>query len=76
MADDQAASFEMQRQIQKNGEVSLADLPKDPLSKTTTNTIFYMMLGAGVTTNLIEESGYILPLTMMAKEDQSSTINR
>lgn len=76
MADDQAASFEMQRQIQKNGEVSLADLPKDPLSKTTTNTIFYMMLGAGVTTNLIEESGYILPLTMMAKEDQSSTIDR
>ena len=76
MADDQAASFEMQRQIQKNGEVSLADLPKDPLSKTTTNTIFYMMLGVGVTTNLIEESGYILPLTMMAKEDQSSTIDR
>ena len=76
MADDQAASFEMQRQIQKNGEVSLADLPKDPLAKTTTNTIYYMMLGAGVTTNLIEESGYVLPLTMMAKEDQSSTIDR
>lgn len=76
MADDEAASFEMQRLIQKNGEVSLKDLPRDPLSKVTTNTVFYMMLGSCVSTNLIEETGHILPITLKSQEDKSSTIDR
>lgn len=76
MADDEAASFEMQRRIQRDGEVSLKDLPSDPLSKVTTNTIYYMMTGSCVTSNLIEETGYILPITLKDKETKSSTIER
>lgn len=76
MADDEAASFAMQRIIQKDGEVSLKDLPNDPLSRVTTNTIFYMMVGSGISTNLIEETGHLLPITLKDKESQSSTIQR
>lgn len=76
MADNEAAFFEMQRQIQKNGEVSLADLPNDPLSQKTTNTVFYLMLGSCISTNLIEDSGYLLPITLKSQEDRSSTVDR
>ena len=76
MADNEAAFFEMQRQIQKNGEVSLADLPNDPLSQKTTNTVFYLMLGSCISTNLIEDSGYLLPITLRSQEDRSSTVDR
>ena len=76
MADDESAAFEMQRRIQRDGEVSLKDLPSDPLSRVTSNTIYYMMAGSCVTSNLIEETGYVLPITLKSKEDKSSTIER
>ena len=76
MADDESAAFEMQRRIQRDGEVSVKDLPSDPLSRVTSNTIYYMMAGSCVTSNLIEETGYVLPITLKSKEDKSSTIER
>jgi hypothetical protein len=76
MADDEAAFYEMEKRIQRDGEVSLEDLPNDPLSKVTTNTIEYYMLGSCIATNLIEETGYMLPITLKANEDRTSTIER
>ena len=74
MSDDESASFEMMRQIQQFGEVSLKDLPDDPLNRVTMNTIEYYMLGCGITTNLIENSGYVLPITAKSKETNSTSI--
>lgn len=76
MSDDSPAMFEMLRAIQRDGEVSLADLPKGTLGRTTANTINYFMLGACLSTNLVEESGYVLPITLKDKESKSSTIER
>lgn len=76
MADDADAAYEMARIIQRDGEVELKDLPDDPINKTSLNTIDYYMLGSCIVTNLLDESGYVLPITMKAKEDTTSTINR
>ena len=74
MSDDTNAQYEMMRLIQRDGEVSLKDLPKDPTGKTTMNTINYYMLGSCISTNLIEQTGYVLPATM--KEDEAKVIDR
>lgn len=76
MADDQAAMYEMLRLIQKDGEVSLEDLPNDTLNKTTMNTVDVFMKGSGLITNMVDESGYLLPNTIKAREDRTSTIKR
>lgn len=76
MSDDSAATFEMTRLIQRDGEVSLADLPNDPVNKTTMNTINYYILGSGLTTNMIDESAYVLPITLRDRESKTSTIER
>lgn len=76
MSDDTSASYEMARIIQRDGEVSLNDLPNDPLNKVTLNTINYFMLGAGLSTNLIERTGYVLPITLKNQEERTSTIKR
>lgn len=78
MADDQAAFFEMERQIKRNGEVSLKDLPNDPLNKTTINAINDLILGSGLVTNIVDtaSNGYVLPITMKANDEKSSTIER
>jgi len=76
MADDMAAHYEMLRRIQRDGEVELRDLPNDPLDKVTLNTINVYMIGACLQSNLIDESGYILPVTLKGREDKLSTIKR
>lgn len=76
MADDAVAHAEMLRRIQRDGEVELKDLPNDPLDKTTLNTINTLMLGACIQTNLIDESGLMLPITLKANEDRATTIDR
>ena len=76
MADDEAAYFEMQKRILRDGEVSLEDLPNDPLNKVTMNTLNAFILGSGIVSNLIDESGYLLPITLKSREDKSSTIKR
>lgn len=76
MADDQAAMYEMLRLIQKDGEVSLEDLPNDTLNKTTMNTVDVFMKGSGLITNMVDESGYLLPNTIKSREDRTSTIKR
>ena len=76
MADDSEAHYAMLRNIQRDGEVSLKDLPNDPLSKVTMNTINAFMIGAGFQTNLVTERGYVLPITLRARDEQSSTIDR
>ena len=76
MADDTEAHYEMLREIQRNGEVSLSDLSNDSYNKVTLNTINAYMLGAGLMSNLVDESGYILPITMQAREDRETTIKR
>ena len=75
-SDDEGAMYEMARLIQRDGEVSLEDLPNDPTDKVTMNTINYYMLGAGISTNLIEDSGYVLPITLRSRDDKTSTIQR
>ena len=76
MADDEAAYFEMQKQILRNGEVSLEDLPNDPINKVTMNTINAFIIGSGIVSNLIDESGYVLPITMKDQEVNKNAIKR
>ena len=76
MSDDGAAMYEMLRLIQRDGEVSLKDLPKDNLNKMTMNTLNYFMLGSGLCSNMIDETGYMLPSTIMAREDKTSVMER
>lgn len=76
MADDTAAHYEMLRRIQRDGEVELRDLPNDSLNKVTMNTINYFMWGSGLETNLIDESGALLPITLKVQEDRETTIKR
>lgn len=76
LSDDSKANYEMMRLIQRDGEVSLADLPRDPTGKVTMNTINYFMLGACISTNLIEETGYVLPSTMAGRDEDISIIDR
>jgi len=76
MSDDSAATYEMMRLIQRDGEVSLADLSNDPLNKVTMNTINYFMLGSCLSSNLIERTGYVLPITLKSKEEEVSTIKK
>lgn len=75
-ADDLSAKYEMLRRIQQDGEVSLDELPNDPLNKVTLNTINYYMLGSGISTNLINENGYLLPITLKGNEERETTIKR
>lgn len=74
MADDEAAAFEMMRQIQQNGEVELADLPNDPLNKKTMNTIQYYIWGSCLVTNMLEQTGYVLPITSKGNENRPTSI--
>lgn len=76
MADDTEAHYEMLRAIQRDGEVSLRDLPNDPTNKVTLCTVNAFMLGAGLSSNFVDESGYLLPITLKGQEDRKSTIDR
>lgn len=76
MADDTAAHYEMLRRIQRDGEVELKDLPNDPLDKVTLNTINALLLGACIQTNLIDQSGLMLPITIADREGRETTIDR
>ena len=75
-ADDMGAKFEMMRRIQQDGEVYLDDLPNEAINKTTMNTLSYYMWGAMLTTNFIEQSGYLLPTTLKGKENDDVTVQR
>lgn len=76
LADDEAAMSAMLRDIQQAGEFYLSELPNDPLNKRTMGTIYIYSLGAGIVTNLIEESGYVLPNTLQSKETNKKEIKR
>lgn len=76
MADDVDAHYEMLRLIQRDGEVELRDLPNDPTSKVTMNTINAFMLGSCLESNFIDESGFILPITLKGREEKTTTIDR
>ena len=76
MADDETALYAMLREIQQNGEVSMEDLPNDPLNKTTMNTIYLYSIGAGIVTNLVEETGYVLPTTLKSRDVNDKAIKR
>ena len=54
----------------------MEDLPNDPLNKTTMNTIYLYAIGAGIVTNLVEETGYVLPATLQSREDNRNAIKR
>ena len=76
MADDLQAQYEMEKTIQRDGEVELANLPRDPMNRVSLNTIGYYMYGGGISTNLLDNSGYVLPITQKAREEKTSTIVR
>lgn len=75
-ADDMGAKFEMTRRIQQDGEVSIDSLPFDPVNKTTMNTINYYMLGSCLSTNFIDQSGLLLPITLRGNEDKTVAIQK
>lgn len=76
MADDSEAYYEMLRSIQRDGEVELKDLPNNPESKVTLNTVNAFMLGSGLACNWITDEGYILPSTLQSRDERTSTIDR
>lgn len=76
MADDSEAHYAMLRDIQRDGEVELKNLPNDPASKVTMSTINAFMLGSCLQTNMISSNGAILPITLRGREERSSTIDR
>lgn len=76
MADDIRAQNEMEKAIQRDGEVSLDDLSDDPIDRVSLNTIGYYMYGGGIATNLLDQTGYVLPITAKAREEKTSTITR
>ena len=76
MADDTEAHYEMLRCIQRDGEVSMKDLPNDPLNKVTMNTINAYMLGSCIESNLIDRNGYLLPITLKCREVNKKAIDR
>lgn len=75
-SDDMGAKFEMIRRIQQDGEVSIDDLPSDPMNKTTMNTINYYMLGSCVASNFIDPNGLLLPITLKGNEERDTAIDR
>ena len=75
-SDDTAAHYEMLRRILRDGEVELADLPNDPVNKVTLNTINALMIGSCLESNLITETGYMLPVTLKGKGDEPDVIQR
>lgn len=74
MADDEAAAYTMMRKIQQDGEFELADLPNDPLNKKTMNTIQYYMWGSCLVTNMLEKTGYVMPITARGNEEKATTL--
>lgn len=75
-ADDMRMKSRMLKDIQRDGETSLENLESDTMNKMSLNTVNYMFLGAGLTTNLIDNTGYMLPITIRAKEENDTTITR
>ena len=76
MADDMKSQYEMERAIQRDGEVSLEDIKDDPRDRVALNTINNYLIGAGLVTNLVDATGYVLPDTAEAREEKSSSIDR
>lgn len=62
-ADNMAAKTAMYSEIAKKGYVSLSELPDDPSSKVTLNTLDVYMLGMGINTDLLTQ-GLQLPKTI------------
>lgn len=52
-SDNMAAKYAMYSEIQKKGYVSLKELPNDPSSKTSLNTLDVYFLGMGIKTDLL-----------------------
>ncbi len=75
-ADDMTMKAHAMRQISETGELVLDDIKNDSLNKTTMNTINYYLLGSCLKTNLIDSTGYLLPNTIKAREEQETTIKR
>lgn len=76
MADDLKAQREMERRILRDGEVSLKDLDVEPTDMVSLNTIAYYLYGGCIRTNLLDPTGYVLPITQKEREAKSSTIDR
>lgn len=76
MADNLKAQREMERKILSDGEVELSDIEIDSADSVSVNTIAYYMYGGGIITNLLDQSGYVLPITQKGREDKTSTIER
>ena len=75
-ADDMVMKSRMLKDIQRNGEATLENLKSDTMNKTTINTANYMFLGACLATNLIDNTGYMLPITIKGKEENKTAIER
>ena len=76
LGDNTKAAFEMIRIIQRDGEVELKDIPDDPTDKVALDTVGYYLYGAGLATNLLDETGYVLPITQKIREENKNAISR
>lgn len=75
-ADDMSMKADAMKQIAETGELVLDEIKNDTLNKTTMNTINYYMLGSCLKTNFIDKNGYLLPSTIMSREEKNTTIRR
>lgn len=76
LADDSNAYYEMLREIQKTGEVSMEDISHDPADRVSLNTINTYILGSCLTSNIIDESGYALSTAMKNRASDEKRIKR
>lgn len=68
-ADDMHMKRQMLNAISNKGEVSLNELDSDITNKVAVNTMNYYMIGSGLSTNLIDTNGLLLPITIKDKEE-------
>ena len=76
LGDNSKAMYEMVKKIQRDGEVELKDLPDDPLDKTALTTVGYYLYGSCLVTNMLDSTGYLLPITLKSKEERKQAIKR
>lgn len=56
--------------------MELKDIPDDPTDKVALDTVGYYLYGAGLATNLLDETGYVLPITQKMREENKNAISR
>ena len=66
--------MEAYKKIMETGDLSMSELEKgSAMEKVALNTMNYFCLGSCITTNIIDERGLLLPITMMNRDEVKNT---